>query len=168
MSDYSVMIDLETLSNHRNAAILSIGAVKFTETEILDTFYINVHPKSCIDAGLHVSRDTLTWWTEQNRAAWEACKANRVDLKQALTEFSGWFGPESKWTWSCGVDFDVAIMDAANAAVGMKSPWKWADTRCFRTFKALFPIKLERVGTHHNSLDDAKWQVKYIQTVMNK
>ena len=166
-SDYSVMIDLETLSNKKTAAILSIGAVKFTDTEIIDTFYQNISPKSCVEAGLHVSKDTLQWWTEQNHEAWEACKVDRVDLTEGLQKFKDWYGPKSRWTWSCGVDFDVVIMDHAFDAVGSTPPWKWFDSRCFRTFKALFPIELAREGVHHNALDDAIHQSRYLIKVLN-
>jgi DNA polymerase III epsilon subunit-like protein len=35
----NVMVDLETMSTRSNAAICSIGAVKFEGKEILDKFY---------------------------------------------------------------------------------------------------------------------------------
>ena len=38
----NIMVDLETMSTRSNAAICSIGAVKFEGTEILDTFYCTV------------------------------------------------------------------------------------------------------------------------------
>ncbi|NDD98181.1 MAG: 3'-5' exoribonuclease, partial [Actinobacteria bacterium] len=61
-----VMIDIETLSTQYNAAILSIGAVKWEESEIVDTFYINVDPKSCKELGLHVEHKTVEWWMKQS------------------------------------------------------------------------------------------------------
>ena len=45
------MVDLETMSTRSNAAICSIGAVKFEGKEILDTFYCTVDIKSCKDCG---------------------------------------------------------------------------------------------------------------------
>jgi DNA polymerase III epsilon subunit-like protein len=36
------MIDLETFSTRSNAAIVSIGAVKFEDDQILDKFYCTI------------------------------------------------------------------------------------------------------------------------------
>ena len=61
----NVMVDLETMSSRADASICSIGAVKFEGKEILDTFYCTVDLKSCKDAGLRVSMDTVEWWSRQ-------------------------------------------------------------------------------------------------------
>lgn len=194
MSDVNVMIDLETLSSKKTAAIISIGAVKFNDTEIVDKFYINLDYRSqSTEYGLHISKSTVDWWKEQKQAAWEATKNNRVQIEDGLTKFREWYGPKSYPTWSCGVDFDIVILENVfdtvegnststkrshsdtvilenvfDAVEGNSPPWKWSHSRCFRTFKELFKIEHPRDGVHHNALDDAIYQAQYMQKVLKK
>lgn len=65
------MLDLETLSTARDAAILSIGAVKFClETYTLgEEFYRVIRLDSAIDANLSVSAATIEWWMKQGEEA---------------------------------------------------------------------------------------------------
>ena len=168
MTDFSVMLDLETFSTNKNAALASIGALKFNDKEILEKFYINVEPQSSKDAGLHFSQSTITWWKEQKPEAFKALKNNRLILPEALDRFSEWYGPKSVPTFACGPDFDLVIMEANYAAVKKIHPWKYFDARCFRTFKALFKADTVRQGVYHNALDDAIYQAQYIIDVLNK
>jgi exodeoxyribonuclease VIII len=42
-------------------------------------------------------------------------------------------------------------------------PWRHWNDRCYRTVKSLYPdVKLERVGTHHNAVDDAESQARHL------
>jgi len=74
----NIMVDLETMSTRSHAAICSIGAVKFEGKEILDTFYCTVDIKSCKDAGMHISKDTVKWWSEQNKEALRELTRNNI------------------------------------------------------------------------------------------
>ncbi|NJN05272.1 MAG: 3'-5' exoribonuclease [Rhodobacteraceae bacterium] len=55
-----IMIDLETLSTQPDARLLSIGAVSYTDSTILDDVYLPVQ-----DVGGHVCPDTVAWWLTQ-------------------------------------------------------------------------------------------------------
>ena len=163
-----VMIDLETMSTRSNASICSIGAVKFEGSTILDKFYCTIDLKSCKDAGLHVSKDTIKWWSEQNKEALRELTKNNISLEEALTKFTGWFGPTSLQIWGNGAVFDNTILTNAYFAIGKEPPWKCWDDRCYRTVKALFPwIKADlREGTYHNALDDAMHQTKHLIKIL--
>ena len=66
-----------------------------------------------------------------------------------------------------GADFDLPILAAAYAAVGLSVPWKPYNGRCYRTLKNLAPVvKLARPGTHHNALDDARTQAVHAIKLM--
>ena len=39
-----IVVDLETLSTRSNACIVSIGAVRIENLEIVDEFFVNVDP----------------------------------------------------------------------------------------------------------------------------
>ena len=162
------MIDLETFSQKKTAAVASIGAVSFTECSIIDTFSINIDPKSCKDAGLHFQQETIDWWKTQRPEAYAALKNNRVPLKSALEQFSEWYGEKQVDVWACGPDFDLVILENAFQSLELPIPWKFFSARCFRTFKAMFKSDIIREGTYHDARDDAIYQAKYIIDVMNK
>lgn len=164
--DYNYQIDIETFSQKKTAAIASIGAVRFTDTEILDTFYVNIDPRSCKEAGLHFQQETLDWWKQQKPEAFAALKNNRKSLTEALNEFKIWYGPKSVPTWANGPDFDLVILENAYNVLNIETPIKYYHNRCFRTFKSMFKSDLKFENTKHNSLDDAIYQTKYILDVL--
>jgi exodeoxyribonuclease VIII len=164
MSDINVMIDLETMSTESNASIASIGAVKFTiEEGVLDTFYCTVDVADCKKHGLHISPDTVKWWSKQPKQVLEALRENNVSLQEALTQFSKWYGSTQYPTWGCGSDFDNVIIENAYKAIRMVRPWNAWKNRCYRTIREVIVVPMnEREGTYHNALDDALYQTKHL------
>lgn len=166
-----VMLDLETLGKRHNAALLSIGATKFDPFtgEIIDTFYVAVDPESCQALGLTVDASTVMWWMDPERnAAREAMmREERLDLPSALYGFVDWFGGD-KPVWGNGSTFDNVIMQSAFAACLIETPWKFWNDKCYRTLKGQAKhIKLQRVGTYHNALDDAISQTKHMCEIVS-
>lgn len=164
-----VMLDLETLSTASNAAIVSIGAVKFSLTDeaIRDTFYCTVDAKSCKALGLDISLSTVEWWSKQPRAVMDALRKDAKPLRDALTEFSKWYGSTSLQTWGCGASFDNVILANAYEAAGMTRPWKYWHDRCYRTMKEVVKLpEEERQGTYHNALDDAMHQTRHLLKIL--
>lgn len=167
----SVMHDIETMSTAKNAAIVSIGAVKFDGTNIVSTFYANIDPLSCKQFGLHFDPDTIEWWKRQKPEAYEALKHNRVSLPDALNSYSEWYGTKSMWTFGNGAEFDNVIIENAYKVIGMTAPWKYWDSMCYRTIVNLFNAKISkevREGVHHNALDDATSQANNLMRIFNK
>jgi exodeoxyribonuclease VIII len=161
------MIDLETYSTRPNAAIASIGAVKFQDGEMLDTFYCTIDANSCKAAGLHFDKETLQWWSQQSREARDALIKDNIPLTQALDDFAQWFGPKSLPTWGNGAGFDNVIMDSAYRALNRKRPWLPWEDRCFRTMKNIVNIPIDpRQGTYHNALDDAVHQTQHLIKIL--
>jgi exodeoxyribonuclease VIII len=168
-----VMCDLETLGNSAGCAILSIGAVAFDpETgELGEEFYKVVNTSSCVVAGLAYDQDTLDWWKKQSPEARQVLRdANHPDsapLIKALHEFSRYLhaacGGKAVRLWGNGADFDNPILATAYKRCRIETPWKFWDSRCYRTLKNLHPdVPLpKRTGTHHNALDDAKTQAEH-------
>ena len=155
-----VMVDLETLGNGSNAVIISIGAVAFDPAsgQISSEFYMVVDPQSCVDVGLKMDVSTVMWWMNQSDEARSAFKKAGVPLEVALQEFKAWY-PQSASLWGNGATFDNVILSNAYTLAGINRPWHFTKDRCYRTLKALRPdVKQDRVGTHHNALDDAKFQ----------
>lgn len=164
-----VMIDLETLGRRAGCAILSIGAVAFDAKakELGPELYTVVRLDSCEKAGLHIDPDTIAWWEKQNPEAQKvlkqarAARGNKV-LPKALEELNKYlsqFDLKKVKVWGNGSDFDNAILTACYASIEKPLPWEFWNNRCYRTLKSLKPsIKMQRQGTYHNALDDAKSQ----------
>lgn len=168
MSEIHVMLDLETMSTESNAAICSIGAVKFSlDQGIIDEFYCTVDAADCKQHGLNISADTVKWWSRQPKEVLEQLRKNNLSLVEALTKFSKWYGTKPLPTWGCGAGFDNVIMENAYKAVMMKRPWTpWLD-RCYRTMKEVIVLpQEERLGTYHNALDDAKHQARHLIKIL--
>lgn len=169
-----IMIDLETLSTRANAAIISIGAVKFTLGDgVTDTFYVNIDPKTCKAAGLHVNKETIQWWMEQSKEARDALMINQQPLDVALTEFSDWIGDDWKkvMPWGNGASFDISIMESAYHAIDMKYPWRYSNIMCYRTVMNLMGLSNAKIrasenDTHHHALDDAMSQANTLMEIL--
>ncbi len=170
-----VMVDLETLSVESNAAIISIGAVKFDMFGSIGTlgdpadpeykhFYQTIEMHSLTDAGFHVEGSTVAWWMEQSDEARKALLTDPVDVGTALSRFYAWFGEVSLPTWGNGAGFDNVILRNAFQKLGGHCPFKFSHDRCFRTMKSLRPI-LPYVGplVAHNALQDAEAQAMHLQ-----
>jgi hypothetical protein len=166
-------IDLETMSTAPNAAIVSIGAVFFTEKDIVDTLYTPVSLQSCLDAGLHNSATTELWWSNQSpeaRAAWEV--ENPPSLLDALSKLNAFMclhaSKKQMYPWGNGADFDLVILKSAFDVIGCDTPWPFYNQMCFRAVKNLFKDVMAppKIGTNHNALDDAINQTKHLQKII--
>lgn len=164
-----VMLDLETLDTASTAAIVSIGAVAFDPWNGLGAEFYQV-VKSDPQPGRTVSERTMKWWSEQSpeaRAVLSDPRALLLDF--ALLKFASFCqevtrGEDSARLemWGNGSDFDCVILGSAYEGLGIRKPWSYSGNRCFRTLKNLGlhtdPTN-ERI-THHNALDDAKYQAR--------
>lgn len=146
----NIVIDLETASRHRNAAILSIGAKVFWPNEFNSesvTIFGNgeqvnfvINAASCITAGLHFEMETVKWWSERSDEAKASILATPMLLTSALESLSAFFDAmRGKYKsdiriWCQGTDFDIPILANAYRVCGLPIPWKHTDVRDARTF----------------------------------
>lgn len=171
------MIDLETLGTQPGSVILSIGAVLFDPSKPADEclgneLYSVVSRESCEAAKLEISQDTLAWWEKQSAEARAVLTqaldgATSTTIGEALTMLAK-FIPEGARVWSNGANFDQPLLDVAYNRCGINLPWKYWNSRCYRTVLALYPgEKAVRPATvlAHNALEDAKWQAKHMVNV---
>ena len=178
-----VMVDLETFSSKPNAAIVSIGAVKFDPAFLADQdverFHVAVHPASCQRYRLHIDADTMLWWLHPDRSAARDDLLSHAthDLATALEAFAEWYldghieGDPLPPVWGNGATFDNVILRHAYEVTGIECPWPFYLDRCHRTVKALAPdIKIEFAGgaIAHNALADAEAQTRQLLEVRDK
>lgn len=167
-----IMMDLETLSTAVDCAIVSIGAVRFNADTIADDkFYRIISIESNLAQGRVVSADTLRWWLEQDAQAKAVFNdPNQMHISAALSDFQKWIGADAETVnvWSNGADFDIAIMANAYAKSGTPTPWKFYNTRCFRTIKstpATTAVPKPKNFGKHNALLDAINQAQHLQLI---
>ena len=168
----NVQIDLETLGTAPGSVILSIGAVLFDANGIGKEFYCVVSKDSCLMHGLTIDQSTLDWWKKQSDEARkvliEAESPDALSLTDALERLAR-FIPANARIWSNGANFDQPLLDVAYRALGQSVPWKYFNSRCYRTILALCPTeKSMRPATvcAHNALEDAKWQAIHMGNVV--
>ena len=160
----NIMVDLETLGTKADSVILSIGAAAFNAEKITKEFYTIISVESCLDNGLQIYPKSLFWWMEQSDDAKRGLFTSDVSLPDALSHFSDWVFEvgEDVAMWGNGEDFDNVILREAYLLAGFSEsriPWRFRRNMSYRTLKNLLPhLEIERMGEHHNALDDAKSQ----------
>ena len=164
------MLDIETMGNNSNSAIIAIGAVAFNNKEITSKFYHEINLQSAIDCGGVVDGSTVMWWLRQSdeaRVAFES-NDNAPHILVALQSFRDWYkevnGGE---VWGNGAMFDNSILGNAYRNNSLSIPWKFWDDMCYRTVKGMNKnIKLDRVGVYHNAVDDAESQALHLINIL--
>ncbi len=169
-----IMLDLETMGNGPNAAIVAIGAVCFDieKEELGATFYETIDLQSSVAGGGIMDPSTVIWWLKQSEAARLDIIAGREPIESALELFASWIGKnldaDRVNMWGNGAAFDNVILASAYRRHNMLQPWDFRNDRCYRTIKSLNPChKMQRTGTHHNALDDAISQAKHLIDMLN-
>ena len=174
-----VMLDLETMGQGNNAAIVAIGAVFFEPTtgEIGASFYQTIDLESAAKYG-EIDPSTVLWWLKQSdEARDEITRLDTYSLPDALAEFTQWIEQienfKARIVWGNGSSFDNVIIENAFEAVRYKKPWAFCNDRDVRTvvelgrtLKGFDPKKdMPFEGTAHNALDDAIHQAKYVSAI---
>jgi exodeoxyribonuclease VIII len=110
------------------------------------------------------------WWMKQSAAARKAVtRSDTESLFSALQGFEKFVGDKkSAKIWGNGASFDNVILANAYKKLSMDMPWHYWNDRCYRTVKNLLGknIEVEKVGTAHNALDDAKTQAMHLCKIM--
>lgn len=173
------VLDLETMGNGPNAAIVAIGCVRIDRGQITNEFYRRVNLESAIKhGGGEVDGDTIRWWLDQAEdARAEILAAEPTDyISDALVKldgFMGWAGadPETILVWGNGASFDNVILASAYRRYSLPTPWRYWNDRDLRTLLALYPEAKQAVpfeGTKHHALHDARHEAKLLCWVLNK
>lgn len=159
-----IMVDLETLGTSNRAAIISIGLVAFTATEILEQLHINV----MANQGREIDSDTVMWWFGQEREALDALfNPAQVYISEALASTADFFYKHKPYeVWAKPPSFDLAILHDAfcnSLVLAKRRVWPRKSERCFRTALALSPdIGSVRNKTPHSAIEDALHQTRIL------
>lgn len=169
----NIMIDIETMGTDIGAPILSIGAARFSldpDTEITDTFHVGIELESAMAIGLKPSASTILWWLgpERNDARKELAELPKTDIESALFGFSEWVGQDFDHIkfWGNSAAFDLGLLGRAYDLLRLPKPWHFWNERCYRTVKNVWPMPMQRVGTHHSAVDDALSQAMHLREIL--
>ena len=168
----NIMVDMETLGTTADAVILSIGAIKFDLGGAIDDegFYASISIDSNLEVKRKISEETLIWWLKQGPGAQGVFHESKQTLKNALCDMVEWMDGDDYCMWSNGADFDLPMLAHAYSCFAMDPPWKFWNSRCFRTYKTLpgaSKFKMPHSGVKHNALSDAHNQVQTLQAIHN-
>lgn len=170
-----VMLDLETMSTDKDAAIVAIGAVEFDleAGEIGEKFYVVVDLESAVQMDGVMDVSTVRWWMRQSDDARSIFDMEGELITIALEMFSRWMffrgDKESVRVWGNGLAFDNVILARAYRRNRIDIPWSGKNNRCYRTVIKLYPhVPMSRVGVHHNAVSDAESQARHLIAIMSQ
>lgn len=173
-----VMIDLETLGKSPGCIVLSIGARTFDKEGVGAFFYEEIDSADSLKAGLFSDKDTLAWWENQQieaKSLLAQCRGGGdgsvADVCAHFMEFLHKYCEVDFYIWGNGASFDEPILAELLKTIGVRPPWKYYSSRCYRTLHAIgrtnkvpeTPFK----GAKHNALDDATYQAERAVAIMN-
>lgn len=162
----NIMLDLETMGLTPNSAIVAIGAVKFTATEILDTFYQTIDLDTTTG---DCDTSTIKWWLSQSQPARDELINAEASESEVLENFIKWIGDDEPYMWGNSAAFDNVILGAVYHRNGIEKPWKYRNDRCYRTINMLFPVEdIAQVGIQHCAIDDAVYQTTKLIKICEK
>lgn len=168
------MVDLETLGTGPNALILSIGAVKIdlANLSLGEQFHVGLNLDSLPSNayGFDIEPATVGWWLHPARSAGRQALDDvaMTDIGSMLEGFALWMGDDN-FVWGNGSSFDNVVLRNAYEKLGMEPPWPYWKDRCYRTVKNLAPdLTIQRLGAHHNALDDARSQATHMLALFEK
>jgi len=167
-----IMIDLETLATTPDAAILSIGAVKFdpwSNNINFENFYCRVDIDSCNRLGLRTDNSTIEWWSKQSKEAQEEAFSpdGRIDIVDAMNQLYK-FCWGSKHVWSHGAAFDIVILETIFRKLEKTTPWKYYEVRDTRTLFDLGIDPCQPKTLKHHALEDARNQAVGVQNIFKQ
>lgn len=180
----NIMIDLETLSTHKNARIMTIAAVHFDLESgfIGDTLHIGLHRAGYDNLNSHTSTDTLDFWLHNDQeAALDRIKrliaAKPYATPRALEKLAKFISCHPfSGIWSNGASFDLSILHSAYTAHDMPIPWQyWQERDCrtlvdaARQITGIDPKKqIAFEGHPHDALCDAIYQARYVTEALQR
>jgi len=184
-----LMIDIETLSTQKDAAITSIGAVFFDRHTGLvgqHKHHVGIQMLPAHNYG-HIDPGTVQFWISQKKTVQEQLlsltasqSVNARTLAVALASLTGFIhtfsDPENVLVWSNGSNFDIEILENAYTRTCQKVPWKYYNVRDVRTIVDIgrdilkFDPKktIPFTGSEHNALDDAVHQANYVSAIFKE
>jgi len=130
---------------------------------------VKIDYKDAIRKGFSTDDSTVDWWGKQTSAVREEAFSGKCSIKEALIEFDSYCESfqVAPLVWGNGADFDNAILAEAYYKMKLPPPWKYSDSRCYRTLKNLYPmVPYTRPTIAHHALYDAQAQAAHAELIL--
>lgn len=161
------MIDFETLGNGKYACLVQVGACYFGDGQTGKTLKLNFDAEDGQKHGSEIDAPTIYWWLQQSpEARASIAEEPRVTEYDGLTKLNDFLkGAEEVWSHAT---FDFVILMEALKRRFIKPAFGYKAARDIRTLMAIAPKQAEepRAGTHHDGLDDALYQARYVMKAL--
>lgn len=184
------MLDLETLGNGHNGAIVTLGIIAFDPAQgkvAEEGFYRRIE-LDCAHFGV-VEESNRSWWDNQGSAERDEALGggngvrgidSRCPLMEALRDLDLWLeyggvdlGKDGPWRlWAKPPEFDCRLLREAYERCGLEFPFHFRATRDMRTLievaKSLgidHDGSVVRTSMRHSALEDARWQARVVCNV---
>lgn len=177
----NIMVDLECLNSDTSAAIISIGMVYFDLGKMVlgPELYLELSQEAIqeqLNLGRTWSLSTNIWWMQQcdeARKVWSNSEFKKSNseachlIAEYFKEYSAEHGRNIR-VWGNGSTYDNVCLQSYLKTFKKRIPWNYKGDLCYRTIKTIFGNRaaLERIGTHHNGLDDAKTQAVHLMNML--
>lgn len=168
------MVDLETLGTRPDAAILTVGAIKFNphlDTEPFQGAYWRLNVDEQTALGRTVDDGTVEWWGKQPADIRDEALGDedRHSIHEFTTQFNKWcVGLDQLWCQ--GPLFDYAIIQNLYEHASTPVPfnyWQIRDSRTLFDLVSQDPRKSMQ-SSLHNALADCYYQAKCVQQVFKQ
>lgn len=160
-----VMIDFEALGKD---CPCQIGAIYFDRVtgELGEPFKANIDANS-----LNTPPDarTVYWWLSQSKEAQNTLLTNKQDIRNVLANLVEFLAPANR-IWSHAT-YDFAMLQNLLNQYNIPNSISYKSGMDIRTLMYLAGTStkdIAREGTHHDALEDCKYQVKYVTKALNQ
>ena len=161
-----VMLDIETLSTSKHAAVLSLGVAVFDDSQVLDTNGWAIDIKSMEG---HISTATIGWWMQQNDAAREFSFGGKHHAISVASELRPYIADADE-VWANDPDFDLVILQHWWERMPRLNTWP-VSFRKYRSVRTMIMLAQRYYidtasawtgATSHNPIDDAASQARAV------
>jgi DNA polymerase III epsilon subunit-like protein len=171
-----LVLDCETLSTRKDAAVIEIGAVALYEVPGLDRYFnVLIKPSSYAGTESVFARDAATaaFQDKTNPGFLEECETLGRSFQEAFMLFNCWVASYADQLevhmWSHGKDFDFPIMENLAEQCGEKPAYAYGKVHCLRDLVWLNPkqrIQRPADSVAHRALHDAIFEAKQLHAVV--
>lgn len=172
--------DIETLGQRPYSVIIAVGVQAFDPRQRSldaedDGLYLVVSASDCTKVGARMDAETVIWWMQQSQEARKAFSpggGGTVDY--TLSRINDYLDnngfTKQSTVWGNGSGFDINLLENLYELCGRQPPWRFWQSRDVRTAVDMGQVDkkaVTREGTHHNALDDARYQAQLVMEGFN-
>jgi len=167
-----MMLDIETLDTSTSAVIISLAAVTFNCSKVLDQFIVNIDLDESMKKGRTTSASTLRFWIK-NTDLLQDLLENSQGIEEALSKFNFWVTTNHPIdeVWANAPSFDCIILQEYYRLFNRNLPWSFRKQRDVRTLKGVamdMEVKLPPRNPAlvlHDPLHDCIYQAEQVISI---